>query len=295
MLKLKAALVSLVLGSSSVALASPSVTFTANAYGSFSFGPEIRDHRTQAPYGMPSHTSWVQLSAPASLRNGYAVIRPELSRISQLRLQASRGMTYVSRVDLRFRDGSYQTLQVNRWLTVASSIDLSVRRGARVDSITVVGSSNRNATYLLLANGTRIEQPQPPVYQPQPPIYQPQPPVYQPQPVHASPAFTLGQNMTFAGTNGTRVMMAGAIKGAFNTLRLEGAGSGAFIKMVQIDFSDGTTQYQSEINKHLAPTVIHDIALDGLNPRYVERVIVWTQDTGHMMYGSTSALSAALL
>jgi hypothetical protein len=38
MLKIKAALISLVLGSSSVALASPGVTFTANAQAHFSFG-----------------------------------------------------------------------------------------------------------------------------------------------------------------------------------------------------------------------------------------------------------------
>ena len=157
MLKIKAALVSLVLGSSSVALASPGVTFTANADASFSFGPEIRDHRAPTSYGMPAQTSWIQLSGPASLRNGRAVFRPELARISQLRLQASRGMTYVQRVELRFRDGTYQTLPVNRWMTVASSIDLSVRRRGRLDSITIVGSSSRYATYQLLANGSRVE------------------------------------------------------------------------------------------------------------------------------------------
>lgn len=292
MLKIKAALVSLVLGTSSVALASPGVTFTANANAAFSFGPEIRDHRAPTAYPMPAQTSWIQLSAPASLRNGRAVIRPELARISQLRLQASRGFTYVQRVELRFRDGTYQTLPVNRWMTVASSIDLSVRRGV-VDSITIVGSSSRNSTYQLLAQGSRVERPQPPIDQP--PIYQPQPPIYQAPPVQASAAFTLGQNMSFAGTNGSRVMMVGAIKGAFNTLRLEGAGTGAFIKMVQIDFADGTHQVASEVNKNLAPAEIFDIALDGYSPRSVLDVVVWTNDGGHMIYGSTSALSAALL
>lgn len=295
MLKLKAALVSLVLGSSSVALASPVATFTANAHASFSFGPEIRDHRAPTSYARPAPTSWIELSGLASLRNGSTVIRPELARISHLRLQGSRGWTYVQRVELRFRDGTYQTLPVNRWLT--SSIDLAVRRG-RVDSITVVGSSRRNATYQLLAYGSRAELPLPPVYQPpvyQPPVYQPpQPPIYQP-PVHASPAFTLGQNMGFAGTNGSRVMMVGAIKGVFNTLRLEGAGSGAFIKMVEIDFADGTKQFVSDVNKNLAPAEIFDVALDGYSPRSVARVVVWTNDSGHMIWGSTSALSAALL
>jgi len=292
MLKLKAALVSLVLGSSSVALASPGVTFTANAQASFSFGPEIRDHRAPTSYGMPAQLSWIQLSAPSLLR-GRAVVRPQLARISNLRLQASRGATYIQSVELRFRNGTTQMLPVNRWLT--STIDLSVRNGRTIDSITVVGSANRWSTYQLFAQGSRAELPQPPVYQPpvyHPPIYQPLPPVYQPPPVHASAPYTLGQNMGFSG--GIRAMNVGSIKGAFNTLRLEGAGSGAFIQMVQIDFSDGTRQMQDAVNKSLAPAEVFDIALDGLNPRSVERVVVWTNDNGRI-YGSTTMFSAALL
>jgi len=284
MLNLKTALITLVLGSSSVALASPSVSFTADAQASFGFGPEVRDHRAPA-YGMPARMSWIQLSAPTSLRNGRAVIRPQLARISQLRLQASLGMTYVQNVELRFRDGSYQTLPVNRWLTLASPIDLSLRSRGMIDSITVIGSARRSATYQVLAQGSRFEAPQPPVYQP--PIYQP--------PVQASPAFTLGQNLGFYGTNGSRVMTVGAVKGAFNTLRLEGAGAGTFIQMVQIDFADGTQQFQDAVNKTLAPAEVYDISLDGLSPRSVQRVIVWTNNNGYTTYGANSAFSAALL
>ena len=300
MLKLKAALVSLVLGTSSVALASPGVTFTANANASFSLGPDIRDHRVPSSYRLPGQTSWIQLSAPASLRFGRAVIRPEVARISQLRLQAGRGMTYVGRVELRFRDGSSQTLTVNRWLTLASSIDLPLRSRGRIDSITIVGSSVRHATIQLLAHGAgRIDLPayQPPVYQP--PVYQPpQPPVYQPPAppvVQASPAFTLGMYMTFGGTYGMKQMAAGAIKGAFNTLRLEGAGTGVFITRAQIDFSDGTHQFVNDMNKNLAPGEVFDIALDGLNPRSVERVVVWTNDSNQYVYNQTGQLHAALL
>ena len=101
--------------------------------------------------------------------------------------------------------------------------------------------------------------------------------------------------MTFAGTNGSKVMMVGAIKGGFNNLRLEGAGTGVFIKAVQIDFTDGTQQFASEVNKNLAPAEVFDIALDGYSPRSVARVIVWTNDSGHTIYHSMGLLSAALL
>jgi hypothetical protein len=294
MLKIKAALISLVLGSSSIALASPGVTFSANADASFSFGPTVRDHRIATSYTMPARpqTAWIALSAPMSLRSGSAVIRPELARISQLRLQASRGMTYVRRLDLRFRDGTYQSLQVNQWLTLASSIDLKVRDNRRIDSITVIGMSGRGASHQLFANGSRVEMPQPPVYQPpvyQPPVYQP--PVYQP-PVYQG--FKLGEDMSFAGTDGRRIFQVGAEKGAFNTLRLQGATGSTFIKLVKIDFMDGSEQALMALNKTLLAGQIHDIALDGFDARTVNRVWVYTNDGTAVAY-STGTFSASLL
>jgi hypothetical protein len=284
MLKIKAALISLVLGSSSVALASPGVTFNANAEASFSFGPTVRDHRIPTSYAMPARpqTQWIALSNPMSLRTGSAVIRPELGRISQLRLQANRGMTYVRRLDLRFRNGTYQTLQVNRWLTLASSIDLNVRDNRRIDSITVIGSSGRGASHQLFANGSRVELPQPPVYQP--PVYQP--PVYQ--------GFKLGDDMSFAGTDGRRIFQVGAEKGSFNTLRLQGATGSTYIKLVKIDFMDGSEQLLTSLNKVLLPGQVHDIALDGFDARTVNRVWVYTNDGTAVAY-STGTFSASLL
>lgn len=292
MLKIKAALISLVLGSSSVALASPSLSLTANAEASFSFGPTVRDHRTvPSSYTMPRpHMSWIALSAPMSLRNSSVTIRPELARISQLRLQASRGMTYVRRVDIRFRDGASQSLQVNRWLT--SSIDLAVRNGRRVDSITVIGFSGRGAMHQLWANGSRIE-PLPPVYQPpvaQPPVYQP--PVYQPPVYHG---FNLGQDMSFAGTDGRRILNVGADKGTFNTLRLQGATGSTYIQLVKIEFTDGSEQLLSGVQKTLLPGQIHDIALDGFSARTVNRVWVSTNFDGAAVVHSTGTFNASLL
>ncbi len=293
MLNIKAALVALVLGSSSAAMASPSVTFTASAQAGWSVGPSVRDHRAPA-YSMPTRTSWVQLSAPANLRAGSSVIRPQLSTISQLRLQANRGMTYVQRVDLRFRDGTYQSLTVNRWLSAASSIDLSVRNNRKfIDSVTVIGSSNRNASYQLFGQGSNLEQP--PVYVPPtapvsyPPVYQP--PVYQP-PVYG---MSLGQDMSFLNTDGRRFLDVGADKGAFNTLRLQGATGSTYIQMVQIDFTDGTQQFLGAVNKTLLPGQSYDVDLDGYNARSILRVTVWTDSSGHAIQNSTGTFNASLL
>ena len=290
MLNIKGALISLVLGTSSVALASPGVTLTASA----EFGPTVRDHRLAAPYTMPARPemSWIALSAPMSLRNGSAAIRPELARISQLRLQASRGMTYVRRVDLRFKNGATQSLPVNRWLTLASSIDLSIRGNRRIDSITVIGSPNRGATYQLFGSGSRVEA-KPPVYQPpvyQPPVYQP--PVYQPPVYHG---FNLGQDMSFSGTDGRRIFTVGADKGAFNTLRLQGATGSTYIQLVRIEFTDGTVQLLSAVQATLLPGQIKDIPLDGFGGRTVNNVWVSTNFDGAAVVNSTGTFNASLL
>ena len=297
MLKIKAVLLSLVLGSSSVAMASPSVTLAANANATISFGPAVRDHRTPTAYAMPRpQMSWIALSAPMALRNGTAVIRPEITRISELRLQPSRGMTYVRRVDVQFRDGARQTLQVNRWLT--SSIHLDVRDNRRIDSITVIGWSGWGASHQLFAHGSRHEMPQPPVYQPpvyQPPVYQP--PVYQP-PVSQPPAYhalSLGQDISFANTDGRRIFNVGADKGAFNTLRLQGATGSTYIQLVKLEFTDGTEQLLSGVQKTLLPGQIHDIALDGFDARTVNRVWVSTNFDGAAVVHSTGTFNASLL
>lgn len=292
MLNIKATLVALVLGSSSVALASPSVTFTADAQAAFSFGPQVRDHRTPS-YSMPSrqNLAWIELSNATSLRSGRAVIRPELSNLSQLRLQATRGMTYVNRVEVRFRNGTTQTLTLNRWLT--TSIDLTIRNNTNiVDSITLVGSANRSARVQMFGMGSRVvEVPQPPVYQP--PVYQP--PVYQPPVVQPSYGLNLGQDMSFMNTDGRRFMDIGADKGAYNTLRLQGASGTTYVQMVQIDFVDGTQQFLGAVNKTLYAGQSYDIALDGYDARTVRRVTVWTDSSGRVIESSTGTFNASLL
>jgi hypothetical protein len=176
MSKLTIALVTL-LGTSSAAMASPSVSFSAHA--NFAFGtsaptaPVVRDHRDdrndhndrEQAYPMPANqwTSWISLGAPMSFADGRDVLRPEMNLdITQVRLQATSGMSYVQKVTVRFRDGSKQSVMLNTWLTMRSPMlqfDLSANHRG-IDSITVLGTtSGRNASYQVFAEGGRIEQP----------------------------------------------------------------------------------------------------------------------------------------
>ena len=285
MLNIKATLVALVLGSSSAALASPGVTFTASANTSFGFGPQVRDHRTPS-YGMPAwqNMSWIELSSATSLRHGSAIVRPSLSSLSQLRLQANRGRTYVQRIELRFRDGSYQTLSLNRWLNASAPIDLTVRNNAAVDTITVIGSANRNASYQMFGRGSRVVE-----------APQPLPPVYQPPVTPPSYGLNLGQDMSFVFTDGRRFLEVGADKGLFSTLRLQGSTGSTYIQMVKIDFTDGSQQLLRGVNKTLYAGQSVDIDLDGATSRGVAVVTVWTDDSGHPIEGSTGTFNASLL
>jgi hypothetical protein len=106
---------------------------------------------------------------------------------------------------------------------------------------------------------------------------------------------SLGQDMSFLNTDGRRFLDVGADKGAFNTLRLQGATGSSYIQMVQIDFTDGTQQFLGAVNKTLLAGQSYDIALDGYDARTVRRVTVWTDSSGHAIQNSTGTFNASLL
>jgi hypothetical protein len=298
MSKIKAALVALMLGSSAAAMASPAVSFSASAGVSFtaatqaSFDATVRDHRIPTAYPMPvRNQSWVSLGS-MSLRRGRATITPSLANITALRLQAEYGMSRISSVQLRFRDGAMQTIAVNRVLTTNAPIDLGIvnHRGG-IASITMLGTG-RNATVDVFAKGYAAELP--PVYQPpQPPVYQPpQPPVYQP-PVYQGLA--LGSGMSFLGTDGRRFLEVGADKGTFSKLHLEGDSGTTYIEMVKISFANGQEQMLTSVDQTLACEQSIDIPLDGHGQNAVLQVTVWTNDSGRAITTSTGTFKASLL
>jgi hypothetical protein len=175
MSKIKAAILTAILGTSSAAMASPTVSFNANAQ--FSFGthrpaPVIRDHgqSSMPAYAMPSTraTSQVALANYLSLSTGRDVLRPESNlRASALTLRANMGMAYIQKVTVRFHDGSTQVLNLNQWMTTRKpAIELALRNNRRIDSIVIVGTPSGRASYSVFAQNERAELPRPPVHQP---------------------------------------------------------------------------------------------------------------------------------
>jgi hypothetical protein len=290
MSKIKTALVTLLLGSSA-AMASPSFTISADA--SFNIAqPHVRDHRPAYPMPTPAE-SWMSLGS-VSLQRGRATLRPTLSDISELRLQATNGWTRIANVQIRFRDGAMQNLPVNQWLSTRSPIelDLAAHRGG-VSSITLLGTG-RYSSVQVFANGYAAELPpvyQPPVYQP--PVYQPpQPPVYQPPVYHG---LELGSGMSFLGTDGRRFLEVGADKGTFRTLHLQGDSGTTYIQMVKISFANGQDQMLTSVDQTLGCEQSIDIPLDGHGNNRILMVTVWTNDSGRAITSSTGTFKASLL
>jgi hypothetical protein len=185
MSKLKAILLTAIIGSSSAAMAQPTVSFTGNARAQLSFtsapAPVIRDHGygsyTPAPaYEMPStRTSYITLASALDLSTGRDVVRLQqnLRNADSLMLRVNSGTAFVQKVQIRFQNGSTQNVAVNAWMstrnTTPLSIDLSNNR--RIDSITIVGSPSGRVSYQLFAQSNQsVELPHP---QPMPPVYQP--------------------------------------------------------------------------------------------------------------------------
>jgi len=298
MSKITAALVTALLGSSTAAMASPSVSFTASAQvnlGTSFSGPIVRDHRDapmpapvyepavyQPGYSAPANqwTSWISLGAPLSLADGRDVIRPSIANtsITQLRLQATTGMSYVQRVQVRFKDGSIQTLNLNQWLTTRNPlVDLSLQANRfGIDSITVLGSTQtRGASYQAFVQGSRsFEQPRPyPMPQPRP------------QPV------MLADDLSFANTVGFRNFTVGAEKGPFSKIEISATHGTTLIKKVYIQFANGQEQTINDVDANLRAGQSVDITLDGHGANGIKQMVVWTNENYQTINYATGEFS----
>ena len=273
MSKLKAALITAILGSSTAAMAAPGISFSADAQFSWgtSSGPVIRDHGdryTTASY-QPARptTSWISLAEPMHLQNGRDMLQlNRLGSYTQLRLQATSGLSYIQKVKVRFRDGSVQTVNFNQWLTNRNpmlNVDLRANNG--IESITVMGTaSSYNAGYQVFAQGnTRVQLPS----RPSAPTYQWMGQGYeQTMPSLPAPqaAVPLVSELTFNGTLGFRQFPVQTPAGShFSTLRLEGHGGPLSLTRVIVSFSDGTSQQINNINRTLTPGEVVDLRLRG--------------------------------
>lgn len=297
MSKLKAALITAIIGSSTAAMASPSLTFSADAQ--FSWGSSsssnviVRDHRTPsmpapAPMPMPS-TTWISLGNPLALRTGRDVLRTDVRNVSQIRLQASMGLSYIQKVTVRFTDGAVQTQTFNQWLTSRNPMlqfdTQSYHRG--IDSITVVGTAgyrNQGGSYQVFVQGSRtVTLPRPPSVTELPyhqggyPAYEL--PVSNPMPVNQAPVL-ISSELTFAGTLGFRQFPVQANLGHFSTLRVQGYGAGPLsLSRIIVTFANGQIQEIDHINRTLAPGETADLRLDARGAGQIAQLVIYTNDT----------------
>ena len=290
MSKLKAALITAILGSSTAAMASPGISFTAGAQVSWgtSSAPVIRDHGdryTTPVYQAPARpsTTWISLAQPLHLQNGRDMLTlNRLGSYTQLRLQASSGYSYIQKVKVRFRDGSVQNVTVNQWLTSRNpmfQVDLRDNRG--IESITVMGTaSGYNAAYQVFAQGnTTIQLPQ----RPSTPTYQWMGHSYEQPAMPTMPApqapFSIASELTFANTLGFRQFPVSSPAGShFSTLRLQGYGGPLALSRVIVTFSDGTLQEINNINRTLTPGEVVDLRLRSSSGQ-ISQLVVYTNDS----------------
>lgn len=170
-MNIKAIIASLVLGSSSVAMASPSVTFSANAQGSYGT-TVVRDHRADPDYDTrftpapivrepaPSpiyyRDTWNRrplppVYRPVLLASGmhfandgrtFITVGAEVGRFGKLDITAAGGRTFVQQVYIQFANGQEQVIRnLNRTLTGNECLTLDLDGGRRaIKRIVVYGN-----------------------------------------------------------------------------------------------------------------------------------------------------------
>ncbi len=147
MSKLKVAIMSLVLGTSSLALARPA---QVRADG-WRERQELRIDRDHASGQRTYRPTWVALSGATTLRRGRDVIAVgvDQGRFTQLRFQATEGRSAIERVFIRFGDGHWQVAELGARLDAGTPIVEVPLDGLRrnIDQIIVIGSSGRRGSF----------------------------------------------------------------------------------------------------------------------------------------------------
>lgn len=155
-MKIKALIATLVLGSSSIALAAP----------------DVRDHRTQpAPLVAQAHEQahaqggygWNRPAPrpmyPVTLASSQKVNGREFIRVapsqrvfSKLELRSTAGRTKLDKVMITFANGGTQLVDCNKLLNGRDSFSIDLKGNARsIKSIVLVGNSGRRASLDIIA------------------------------------------------------------------------------------------------------------------------------------------------
>lgn len=150
-MKIKALITTLVLGSSSVALAAPSVRDHRPPAGAVLAQAHVQPARG---WNRPAPRPIPVTLASAQKVSGREVIRvaPSQRAFSKLELRANAGRTKLDKVMITFANGRTQLVDCNKLLTGGERFSIDLKGNARnIKSIVLVGSSGRRASLDILA------------------------------------------------------------------------------------------------------------------------------------------------
>jgi hypothetical protein len=278
-MKFKALVTSLLLASSTVALADDLSTtnFVGDRYGD-------RDQR-DSWRRRPNRLTWQPLSQMITAARANVIRLDERKDdLHAIRLQNGSGATYVYSLTLKYDDGSRENVTVGKWLFAGVpmlTFDLAQGRGG-VSTVTVNTWTYAQSTYQVHGQLGRNHVDQPPTTQPFP-TPPPLPPV--------AHTLSLGTNLTFAGSAGYVHLPVGAEKGSFSKLDIKSTGS-TFIGRVYVTFPGG--KYQTlEVNKPLYNGQSLALDIQG-DVRQIAAVTVMAGDDFHAIGQTGSRFSLAL-
>ncbi len=148
MSKLASLITTVVLGTSSFAMARPAQLPDRDSWRE---RQEMRIEREHASGHRSYRPAWVALSGATRLVRGRDVIQvgAQHGRFTQLRFQTTEGMSEIDRVLIRFSDGRWQVADLETRLSpeqpmVEISLDGNQRK---IDQIIVLGSGTRRSSY----------------------------------------------------------------------------------------------------------------------------------------------------
>ena len=150
MKKLAALATTLILGLSSAAMADTS------SYGAPETSSSFRDHRMPARDGFrrpPFHASWQTIASGERLVNGRDAVQLYTPvRASVLKLEATRGSTFVGNVSITFANGRTQIVELNQQLGRYAPLTIDLAGNSRMISrIVVSGRGSWRSSYNVLA------------------------------------------------------------------------------------------------------------------------------------------------
>jgi hypothetical protein len=265
-MKFKAIITSLVLSTSSIALADD-LSFGAKLDGNYD--ASVHDHRDDM-----RRPAWMPLSQmlTASRRNVIRIDERQ-DELRALRLQTGSGATYVYSITLHYEDGHRENITVGKWLYAGAPVlTFELAKNHELDRVVINTWTSRRSTYQVL--GQRVRKLAPP-----------------PLPRYG---FVVGKDLSFANTAGYVQLAVGADKGRFNKVRIESTSANTFIGHVHVTFATGQHQ-MLPVNKPLYRGETIDLELTGKGAQQITSITVMAGDDVRQVGPSASRFSVTLL